>query len=155
MLLATVSENGTITFRDPDSLQPDGPLLLGNTDGVQGFSLGPYFSPDDRWMLTISDGELRLFDVAERVMVGGPFPRDETGFGNPARNARFAVTVLDGRAVVWDLDVERWPEIACHAAGRNLTPGEWEQFGPAGEPYRATCDQWPSLSDQSATGGES
>ncbi len=27
--------------------------------------------------------------------------------------------------------------------GRNLTLEEWERFLPPGEPYRATCEQWP------------
>ncbi len=42
-------------------------------------------------------------------------------------------------------DVGTWPEIACRGAGRNLTFEEWEQFGPADEPYHATRLQWPAL----------
>ena len=25
-----------------------------------------------------------------------------------------------------------------------LVRGEWERFGPPGEPYRAACDEWPT-----------
>ncbi len=57
--------------------------------------------------------------------------------------------------VVWNLDLERWPEIACQAAGRNLTIAEWEQYGAAGEPYIATCPQWPSMDEIDDNGGSS
>jgi hypothetical protein len=45
--------------------------------------------------------------------------------------------------VVWNLNIASWPDAACLAAGRNLTMQEWAaSFGS--EPYRLTCDQWPS-----------
>ncbi|NNE11193.1 MAG: hypothetical protein HKN41_02995, partial [Ilumatobacter sp.] len=155
-ILATVSTDGEILFRDPETFQPIGPPLLGNTEGVQGFAFGPYFSDDGRWMFTLSDGNLRMFDVERRTLVGGPFPEPAEGAGGAARNAAFAITPSERGAIVWDLDAETWPEIACRAAGRNMTVDEWEQFGPADEPYRATCDQWPSLAEEpSTTGGES
>jgi WD40 repeat protein len=150
-LLVTVSIDGAITFRDPVTLQPDGPPLLGNTDGVEGFSFGPFFTDDDRFMITAADGELRLFDVEQRVLVGGPFPRAGDRTGIATRNGRYGVTAIDDTAMIWEIDPDRWPEIACRAAGRNLTPDEWAQFGPSGEPYRATCDQWPSLADSDRT----
>jgi hypothetical protein len=48
--------------------------------------------------------------------------------------------------VIWDLDVDSWPQIACRAVGRNMTIEEWEQHGPKSvdEPYNATCPQWPA-----------
>ncbi len=150
--LATVSADGAVTLRDSETLQPDGPPLLGNTDGVEGFSSGPHFSENDRWLVTSADGDLRLFDLEERALVGEPFPRDEQIAGSASVNARFGSTTFDGVSIIWTIDPESWPEIACRAAGRNLTPDEWAQFGPAGEPYRATCDQWPSLSDQTDGG---
>ena len=33
--------------------------------------------------------------------------------------------------------------MACDIAGRNLTRAEWAQYLP-GEPYHATCKQWPA-----------
>jgi hypothetical protein len=46
--------------------------------------------------------------------------------------------------MVWNLNTDEWAEIACRAAGRNMTVEEWDQFGPEDEPYRATCEEWPS-----------
>ena len=31
---------------------------------------------------------------------------------------------------IWDFDVDAWADIACRAAGRNMTRAEWDQFGP-------------------------
>ncbi len=151
--LVTASIDGAITVRDAETLQPDGQPLLGNTEAVEGFSLGPMFSPDGRWMVTTMDGETRLWDFEERVLIGKPFPQNGEATVFASSNARFAITFLDGRAVIWDVDPARWPEVACQAAGRNLTLAEWEQFGPAGEPYVATCPQWPSLGDLDDNGG--
>jgi len=39
--------------------------------------------------------------------------------------------------------MDRWSEIACAAAGRNLTRHQWGQFGPADHEYSAICLQWP------------
>jgi hypothetical protein len=53
-------------------------------------------------------------------------------------------TSVGDEVLIWNLDVEAWPEIACQAAGRNLTRQEWDRFGPPDEPYQATCPQWPA-----------
>ncbi len=63
----------------------------------------------------------------------------------PALSGEYAVTVDGEHVLIWDLRFERWPDLACRFAGRNLTPGEWNQYGPSDEPYRVTCPQWPSL----------
>jgi DNA-binding SARP family transcriptional activator/WD40 repeat protein len=152
--LVTGAADGVITVRDPQSFQPDGNPLLGNTDGIEGFSQGPMFTDDSRWMTTTMDGALRLWDFEERRLVGKPFPETDEGITYSSSGAHYGVTLLDGRAVVWDLDVTNWPAIACRAAGRNLTADEWSQFGPAGEPYRATCPQWPSLSEDEQSGSD-
>lgn len=38
----------------------------------------------------------------------------------------------------WNIDVQRWTEIACSIVNRNLTREEWETFLP-GESYRPAC----------------
>lgn len=45
--------------------------------------------------------------------------------------------------VYWNLDDDSWYDVACQAAGRNMTRAEWEQFGPRDAEYRATCPQYP------------
>jgi hypothetical protein len=79
--------------------------------------------------------------------IGDAFPHAATN-NQPATQAVEAhalATVVDDTVVMWNLDLDAWPEIACRAAGRNMTAAEWEEFGPQDEPYRATCPQWPAL----------
>ncbi|CAG0931851.1 putative serine/threonine-protein kinase PkwA [Thermoflexales bacterium] len=44
---------------------------------------------------------------------------------------------------LWRMNVPDLIDLACRAAGRNLTSAEWQQYFPD-QPYRTTCDQWPS-----------
>ncbi len=55
-----------------------------------------------------------------------------------------AVTAVGDEILIWNLNTSGWSDIACRAAGRNMTLAEWEQFGPQDEPYNPTCEQWPS-----------
>ena len=54
------------------------------------------------------------------------------------------VGISNGRVQNWRLDPSTWKDLACRAAGRNLTIAEWQQYGPQGEPYHQTCPQWPT-----------
>jgi hypothetical protein len=94
--------------------------------------------------VTTGDGNGRLWDIATQRQVGGVFPSDPDWNGSASADGRWLMTGLDGRMVRWDLEVSRWPELVCRAAGRNLAVDEWRQFGPAGAPYRATCPQYPA-----------
>ena len=49
----------------------------------------------------------------------------------------------DKTIILWDVDLDSWRERACQIAGRNLTRAEWGQY-LGDEPYRKTCEQWPS-----------
>jgi WD40 repeat protein len=46
-------------------------------------------------------------------------------------------------AILWELDPQRWAELACEIAGRNLTSDEWSSYLP-GHDVRTTCEQWPA-----------
>ena len=77
----------------------------------------------------------------------GSFPNDEgiVAEGASGSDSLQLATIVGDYVLVWNLNTDEWFDIACQAAGRNFTPEEWEQYGPAGEPYRATCSQWPAL----------
>lgn len=144
-LLATRDLSGSIDIRDPESLDVRYSLVGGVTTS-ELLSFGPEFSPDSRYLLTTEEQRPRLWDLEARIPIG-TFPSDEgmvpgTSVGEDQLNL---VTSLGEYALVWNLRMDEWSEIACRAAGRNLTQGEWDQFGPEGEPYRATCTEWPAL----------
>ena len=87
-----------------------------------------------------------MWDLETLTPVGEAFPHI-TEFRDPAvaTEAHLMATTLDDVAVIWNIDVESWPELACRLVGRNLTEVEWLELGPAEEPYRATCAEWPAL----------
>ena len=48
------------------------------------------------------------------------------------------IATADGAVYHWDTRVERAIEVACAAAGRNMTQTEWREAFPD-RPYRETC----------------
>ena len=57
----------------------------------------------------------------------GPFPFDASANpdGTKVVTSEFVVsnTPVDTAPILWELDPERWAELACEIAGRNLTRG--------------------------------
>ena len=102
----------------------------------------------DLWM-TIFAGHPRLLDPNTGVQIGATFPHDDrailigTSDGHDGAPMQL-VTAVDGTARVWNLATETWFDLACAAAGRNLTEEEWELLGPRDSDYQVTCAQWPS-----------
>ena len=142
-IAATRSVTGRIDIRDSETLEILW-SLEGGTSAAENLTLGPYFSPDGRYLLTTRGVLPRLWDLETRTDLGS-FPNERVAVGTAGTDQVRLVTGVGDNAMIWNLQPETWPEIACQAAGRNMTPEEWEQFGPSDEPYRATCPQWPSL----------
>jgi WD40 repeat protein len=147
--VVTIGADGAVTVRDVRTFQPTGQTFLGNTSADNG-DLGPWFTSDSTRMITVADGKGRLWDMATGVQIGGVFPTGEGWNGNASPNGLWLVTGEGDHMIRWNLDVESWPDLACRAAGRNLTRAEWKQFGPRDTPYRATCPQYPT-DDEGAT----
>ena len=102
------------------------------------------WSDDGRYLLGTHEIAPRLWDVDAGVQIGDRFPH-EPGiryFGADGDQLQLVTATAD-HVLVWDLDVDTWPDLACRVAGRNMTRDEWAAFGPAGEPYRTTCPQYP------------
>lgn len=116
-----------------------------------GFAAGGVYhhngleATDDGERLVAAQSVAVVADAATGMVLGRPFPSDALGGPSVASGGQFLVTGTDEHLLVWDLRPETWLETACFAAGRNLTAEEWDRYGPAGEPYRATCTQWPAL----------
>jgi WD40 repeat protein len=101
------------------------------------------FSDDGRYVV-IAGETANIIDAGTGQLVGTAFENDGLSKATIAHGGRYLVTGDADRIHVWELRPENWPGLACRAAGRNMTLAEWERFGPPGEPYHATCDEWPT-----------
>jgi WD40 repeat protein len=140
--LVTVDELGLMSFRDPQTGNVlrtiAGAAGVTNTAGV---SIA--FSRDGELMVTSFDGNIRLWDVASGSQIGVSFPHDVGVIAGFAESGILQlVTSVGPEMLIWNLDTSTWSDIACHAAGRNMTRAEWEQFGPRDTEYRATCPEY-------------
>jgi hypothetical protein len=101
------------------------------------------FTRDGRTLVTASfDGEVRLYDVDTRTLLGVPIPIALNGSGGAtAPDSRAVALPTDEGVAEVSLDPAEWQRAACRAVGRNLTKAEWVLYLD-GEP-RATCPQYP------------
>ncbi|NOX29820.1 MAG: hypothetical protein GXP35_07215, partial [Actinobacteria bacterium] len=114
--------------------------------GINNMS-GLAFTTDGQYALIAGNGA-NLVHLATGQLVGAPFETSKLVSGaSAAADGRALVTGTEDYLLVWDLTFNDWPDLACRAAGRNMTLDEWEQFGWPGEPYRATCSEWPAATD--------
>ena len=101
------------------------------------------FSDDGRYLI-VAGQTANMIDTGTGQLVGAAFENGGLNTATIAHGGRYLVTGDADRIHVWELRPEKWPDLACRAAGRNMTLAEWERFGPPGEPYHATCDEWPT-----------
>ncbi len=130
--------------------------LLGQNSAVNRV----VFSPDSKWLATsgmlggsgglyvlpehYEDPAVLLWDLEQ------PTPAPLT-IHSPARSltaegfspdVRWLITDNDSGMQLWQVKVDELISKACEAAGRNLTPAEWQQYFP-NQDYDKTCAQWP------------
>ncbi|MGI9658374.1 MAG: WD40 repeat domain-containing protein, partial [Gaiellaceae bacterium] len=132
--LLSVDPNGTIAVRDPESLETSGSPMVGKT----GFFIS--FSPDGTRLWSIGN-ESMLWDFESRTRIADGFPFMQYWPG-PDSSER-GVTVEDDNILIWNLNTDEWYDVACRAAGRNMTRAEWDEIGPGDAEYQATCPQFP------------
>ena len=142
--LVTVDPRQRISLRDPSTNEPvhllEGSRLPDHLSNLPAYSIG-----DGRYFLSAVNNAPQLWDATTGEAVGAPFPNDE-GLGmDGADGLDMVVTGVGDHFLVWNLDTSTWLGIACQAAGRNLTPEEWQRWGPEDEDYQVICQQWPSL----------
>ena len=142
--LATVGPGGDLSVRDPDTFEPIRQFALdsGTNEGVPVQAMA--FSDDGRFLMTTHDARGRLWEVETGRLIGAPIGTLASSVPAALPGERVGLLTASERWVeIWDFDVDAWADIACRAAGRNMTRAEWDQFGPRDEGYRATCPQWP------------
>ena len=106
--------------------------------GARSSPSGPLSTPTARgWSPPASTGRPSSGTSRVARRSRDPWPGGEGGSASP--DGRLIVTLVGEHILLWDADTDRWAGIACRAAGRSMTPEEWEEFGPADEEYRATC----------------
>ncbi len=143
--VVTGERDGSIQLRDPLTLEPTGEPLLGHLTAVGSFGSGLSFF-DDRYLISFAaDKTLRLWDLPTRQQLGDSLRSDGSFAFDAQPAASMVATATEDSILLWNYRIEEWPTIACRAAGRNMTRAEWEQFGPEGEPYHATCPNHPSI----------
>ena len=116
--LMTSAADGTILLRDPVTHEPIGAPLVGHRGAV--IQVSAAFDADSTRLITAAvDGQTLLWDVESRTQIGDSWPGGEGGSGSP--DGRFAITLVDEHILLWDADTDHWAEVACRAAGRNMT----------------------------------
>ena len=114
---------------------------VGKTSWANGT---PMFNSDQTILLTAFDNTGRLWDIDTGEQIGLPL---ETAPGslvgaNRGENLQL-ITGTETAALVWNLNMDAWPEIACRTAASNLTQAEWEQWGPQDTDRHAICPDYP------------
>jgi WD40 repeat protein/DNA-binding SARP family transcriptional activator/ABC-type Fe3+/spermidine/putrescine transport system ATPase subunit len=117
----------THRFEGAWAARPIGQPLTGHNGRVGSLDFGPR----GRTLVTLSDdGNLRLWDVATRKLIGAPLPAANTGGSvHFFPDGRHVLGVFrSGTGIVWSVDPAAWATKACNIARRNLTPAEWSEF---------------------------
>lgn len=113
-------------------------VLEAHTAEVNGVALGP----EGRWLVSGGyDHAVMLWDTqsGRRVGPGLVSHTDRIFTLDMSPDGQWLATGgADGRVVLWDLRPERWMELACAVAGRELDPVEWQRYRGKAD-YRPTC----------------
>ena len=140
-LLATAAFGESITIRDGQTFEPIHVIGLPSFDSQRWNDRSLIFSEDNSLLLSNVDGVGRLFDVSTGAPIGRPFPNEGGDSGVNWGTLPQLVTVNDRAVLHWNLDTSTWSDLACAFAGSELTPSEWEEWGPNDQPYEPLCTE--------------
>jgi WD40 repeat protein len=144
-IVATAATDGSISIRDGETFE-----VIRTMSGLLPAQIIDWMelSADGSLLLTALSGDIRLWDVASGQQIGVDFPHESSlaaAGGNHDETALRLVTATETRALVWNLDTDTWADVACRAAGSNLTSEEWSQWGPRDTERYAICPDYPLL----------
>lgn len=137
--IVTVGADGSVVEIDPSVGRAVRELDdAGNAAGER--AVPPRFSPDGTLMYSATDGAARIWHVPSGRRLGTlPSDSGEVPSATEDDDRLRVVTPVAGRALIWDLEADGWIEVACAAAGRDMTATEWAAHGPRDADHRSTC----------------
>jgi WD40 repeat protein len=144
-VLVTATIDGDVTLRDPATGGPTAREITGATGRPNNIVL----SDDNTRMLVATRSDAHVYEVGSTTQIGRALRLELSGtaahLGATLRpDGRQLAVATEHGVQLWDLEPDAWRDAACRVAGRNLTRGEWDSYLPQGEPYHATCPQWPA-----------
>lgn len=139
-IVATITLYGELTTRDADDLSITTGRVAAHRSARSG-GKAVSFSADGRFIVTDGDDGAKLWDAVTLEQIGSVFPHEAPlQSAELAPDADLLMTIIGDDVVLWNVDVDSWFDIGCRAVARSMTQAEWDQFGPAGQPYEATCE---------------
>ncbi len=88
------------------------------------------FSVDGKRLLSTSNEESVLWDSESRTRIADGLPTMMM-WPDPSQGGDRAVSADGENIFIWNLNTDEWYDIACRAAGRNMTPARGTRSGPA------------------------
>ncbi len=144
--VVALGRDGSVALFDPGSgeLIQEIDDLAARTTGTTG---PPRFSPDGTLMYADADGLARLWHLPSGRRLGAlPVDPGELPSAVEGDDVLRVVTPVDGQALIWNLEEESWIDVACAAAGRDMTALEWAAHGPQDTDHRPTCGEFEETS---------
>ncbi len=136
--LITSSGPGSLVVRDPFTLEPVSDVMPGS------LQTDSYDVADDGTMVASGDVGAMLWDLADNEQLSGAIPAARSVLAPDGSMLYLGSGPLGEEVRAVSLHPTSLTVAACEQAGRNLTIAEWNRTMGSGEPYRPTCEQWPS-----------